>query len=142
MSEENKAIVRRALEEMFGQWNLAVADEIYDKDFVGHAAPEEIRGPEGIKQFVSMNRSAFPDLQFTIEDQIAEGDKVVTRWTARGTHKGELMGIAPTGKQVAFTGITISRIVDGKAVEGWVNRDALGMLQQLGAVPAPGQGRK
>ena len=86
-----------------------------------------------------MYRSAFPDMQLTIEDQIAEGDKVVTRWTARGTHQGELMGIPPTGKQATVTGITVGRVANGKFVESWSNFDALGMMQQLGVVPVPGQ---
>jgi len=92
-----------------------------------------------MKQFVSMYLTAYPDTHFTIEDQIAEGDTVVTRWTARGTHKGPLMGIPPTGKQVTVTGISIGRVVNGKTVEGWSNYDTLGMMQQLGVVPAPGQ---
>jgi len=138
-AHENKALARRGIEEVFGRGNLAVADEVYANDFVGHSPPDEIKGHEAIKQFASMWRSAFPDLQFTIEDQIAEGDKVVTRWTARGTHEGELQGIAPTGKQVTMSGITVSRIAGGRIVEGWTNRDALGMLVQLGVVPPPGQ---
>lgn len=137
--EQNKALARRGFEEIFGQGNLAVADEVYTKDFVGHAAPDEIKGPEGIKRFVSTFRSAFPDLQFTVEDQIAEGDKVVSRWTARGTHEGEFRGIASTGKQVMITGITVQRIAGGRIVEGWTNWDILGMLVQLGVVPPPGQ---
>lgn len=138
-AHENKALARRGIEEVFGRGNFAVADEVYANDFVGHAPPDEIKGPEGVKPFASMFRSAFPDLQFTIEDQIAEGDKVVTRWTARGTHEGEFQGIAPTGKQVTITGITIQRIAGGRIVEGWTNRDDLGMLLQLGVVPPPGQ---
>ena len=86
-----------------------------------------------------MYRSAFPDIQFTIEDLIAEGDKIVTRYTARGTHRGDLQGIPPTGRQVTVTGIIISRFANGKFVEGWLDFDALGMLQQLGVIPAPGQ---
>jgi steroid delta-isomerase-like uncharacterized protein len=84
-------------------------------------------------------RNAFPEIQMTVEDLIAEGDKVVTRWTARGTHQGELMGIPPSGNPVEVTGITIDRIEGGKVVETWANYDALGMMQQVGAVPEPGQ---
>ncbi len=138
MSEENRAIVRREMEEIFGQGNLDAADEVYATDYVGHepTTPEGIRGLEEAKQFASMYRSAFPDLRLTLEDQIAEGDKVVTRWTARGTHQGELLGIAPTGQQVRITGITISRIADGKIAEDWTNFDALGMMQQIGVIPS------
>ena len=134
--EENKAIVRRAFEEVWNQGKLDVIDEIFAIDYVGHMpGSPDLHGPKGFKQFVTMNRTAFPDIQFTVEDQIAEGDKVVIRWSSTGTHKGELMGIPPTGVQVTSTGIGISRISGGKAVEDWDNWDALGMLQQLGVIP-------
>ena len=140
MSEENKAIARRALEEVFsGQGNLEVADELFAPNYVGHdpASPEDIRGPEGAKEFAGMYRSAFPDVQMSVEDQVAEGEKVVTRWIASGTHLGEIMGIAPSGNRVMVTGTSIERIVDGKIVETWDNYDALGMMQQIGAIPSP-----
>jgi len=141
--EENKAIARRLFEEVWSQGKLDVADEIFATDYFGHiAGSPEVRRLEGFKQFVSMYRTAFPDLQFTIEDQIAEGDKVVTRWTSTGTHKGELMGIPPTGVQSTSTGIAIDRIAGGKIVEVWSNWDTLGLLQQLGAVPPIGEGEK
>lgn len=89
--------------------------------------------------FTGMFMSAFPDTKMTVEQQIAEGDKVVTRWKAQGTHKGELMGIPPTGKQVTVTGISIERIVGGMIVESWEEFDQMGMMQQLGVIPAPGQ---
>jgi steroid delta-isomerase-like uncharacterized protein len=138
MSEENKAIVRREHEEIWNsQGNLDAADEIYAPNYIGHdpTLPEDIRGVEAARQFAAMYRSAFPDLEFTIEDQIAEGDKVATRLTVRGTHQGELEGIAPTGNRVEITGIVISRIAEGKIAEDWSNFDALGMLQQIGAIP-------
>jgi steroid delta-isomerase-like uncharacterized protein len=139
-TEENKALVRRFDEEVWGKGNLAVADELLATNFVLHAPPPEVAPDlEGYKQWVSTARTAFPDLQTTIEDMIAEGDKVVTRWTVRGTHKGEIMGIAPTGKQVTMTGISIDRIEGGKIVEEWNEMDMLGMMQQLGAVPPPKQ---
>jgi steroid delta-isomerase-like uncharacterized protein len=139
MPEENKAIVRRSFEEVWNQGKLVAADEIYDASFVAHGLGVELPpGPEGFKQFVSVYRSAFPDLHFTIEDQFAEGDRVVARWTARGTHKGELMGIPATGKPVVVTGIDIYHIRSGKAVESWINWDALGMMQQLGVIPPMG----
>ncbi len=134
---ENKAIDRRFTEEVWNRGNLAVVDELMRADYNGHD-PTIPTGSAGFKQFVLMYRSAFPDVHLTIEDQMAEGDKVVSRWTAHGTHRGELMGIAPTGKQITVTGINIERIANGKLVEGWSNYDTLGMLQQLGVIPAPG----
>jgi len=136
MSEQNKSIVRRSFEELFTQGKLAVADDVFAPEYVGHdpALPQDIRGPEQFKKFVMMYRNAFPDLALTIEDQIAEGDEVVTRFTARGTHRGELMGILPTGKKVVVTGISIDRMKNGKSVESWTNYDMLSLLQQLGVV--------
>jgi len=140
MSEENKAIARRALEEVFsGQGNLDVADELFAPDYVGHdpASLEDIRGPEGVKEFGSMYRNAFPDVQLSVQEQVAEGDMVATRWIASGTHQGDLMGIAPTGNRVTVAGTSVERIVDGKIEETWDNYDALGMMQQIGAIPSP-----
>ncbi len=136
-AEENKAVVRRELEEIFNHTgNLDVADEIYARDYLGHQpAPDDIQGVEGAKHFAVIFRRAFPDLRTTVEDQVAEGDKVATRWTARGTHEGEFVGIAPTGNQVEITGLTISRIANSKVAEDWTEYDALGMMQQLGVVP-------
>lgn len=138
MTEANKAISRRVVEEVFNAGRLEAAGELVTPDYVGYdpAAPEPIKGVEGLKQQVGGYRSAFPNVQLTIEDQIAEGDRVVTRWTARGTHDGELFGISATGKQATVTGMTIDRIVDGRIAESWDQWDALGLLQQLGAVPA------
>ena len=95
----------------------------------------DLRGPDGHSEFVTMFRTAFPDIHFTVEDQIAEGDNVVNRVTARGTHQGELMGIPPTGKQVTVTGITIDHIVGDKLAESWGILDIWGMMQQLGVAP-------
>jgi predicted ester cyclase len=99
-------------------------------------------GPEGDKHAVNLYHSAFPDVQITVEDQIAEGDKVVTRWTGRGTHQGEFMGVPPSDNRVEITGITINRVSEGKLAEAWAIYDALGMMQQIGAMPSPegGQG--
>ncbi len=138
--EENKAIERRFFEEVVNKGNLAVLDELLAPDFVDHSAPPGIAADrEGAKQFFAMAHSAFPDFHSTLEDMFAEGDKVVQRFTARGTHKGEWMGIAPTGKQITIPGIAIHRITGGKIVENWVVMDMLGALQQLGVVPSPGQ---
>ena len=142
-AEENKAIVRRLFEELWNQGKLDVAGEILANDYIFHGpVAGEVRGPEGFKQFVSMYLTSYPDLQFAIEDQIAEGDKVVTRWTATGTHKGELMGISPTSVRMTVTGIVISRIAGDKIVEDWADWDALGMFQQLGVVPPIGEAAK
>ena len=139
-TDTNKAVSRRFLMEIFGQGKLAVADEIIALDHVNSgpgALPGLPPGPEGSKQLVMVYRNAFPDVQFTIDEQIAEGDKVVTRWTARGTHKGELAGIPPTGKSATVTGMGVDRIVNGKIVESWGVFDQFGMLQQLGVIPKP-----
>ena len=134
MSEENKAIVRRLGEEVWNKGNLAVVDELVSADFVGYGPGRRVtRGPQELKQVVTRMRTAFPDLRFTVEDEIAVGDMVVTRWTGRGTHRGEWRGIAPLGKQASFTGIAIRRIAGGKIVERWVNADQLGLMRQLGA---------
>jgi predicted ester cyclase len=125
VSEENKALVRRE-EELFSGGNLDVADEIYAPDYVGHAPsnPEDVRGLEAAKQAASDYRQAFPDLRVTVEDLIAEGDRVAARLRFRGTHLGELNGIAPTGRRVDCTGIVISRIEEGKIAEDWANLES------------------
>jgi predicted ester cyclase len=138
-TEENKALIRRAYEEAFNQRNLAVLDEVDAPDFVVHNASTTMQGLEAFKQFLSLYLTAFADARFTVEDLVAEGDRVVARHTFRGIHTGDLMGIAPTGKQVTTTGVTITRFANGKGVELWGNNDDLGLLQQLGVVPSPGQ---
>jgi steroid delta-isomerase-like uncharacterized protein len=133
-----KTLVRQGYDEMFNQGNLAAVDKYVAADYVEHQTmPGQAPGLEGFKHMISMLRTAFPDLQITIDDMIVEGDKVAVRSTLRGTQKGELMGIAPTGKSVTMTGIDILRFKDGKAVEHWGNEDDLGLMQQLGAIPAP-----
>ena len=137
MSEANKALVRRGIEETVNKGNFSVVDEILSTDYV-YREPTvgEKRGRAGFRELVTMYRNAFPDVKLTIDEQIAEGDKVVTRWSATGTHRGELFGTAPTGKQVRVQGIIVSRIANGKVVEETEVYDALGMLRQLGAIPA------
>jgi steroid delta-isomerase-like uncharacterized protein len=138
MSTQNKLILRRFFEEVFNQGNLAVVDELVAEGFVSHnPAPGETQGREGVKQFVAGLRMAFRDLNFTIDDQVAEGDKVVTRWRATGTHQGDFAGVPPTSKAVMVTAINVHRVSDGKIQESWLNWDALGLLQQLGVVPTP-----
>jgi steroid delta-isomerase-like uncharacterized protein len=137
MSEELKAIVKREVE-MFSTGDFSIADEIYGEDYVGHdpAKPEPIRGIAGAKEEAAGYRAAFPDLTLTIDHQVAEGEYVVTRWTARGTHDGDLDGIAPTGRSATTSGISMVRVVDGKIVEDYTQWDALGLMTQLGVVPA------
>ena len=137
MSEqENLQIVRHA----FDAWNAHDPNhlaKLFDEKYVEESdtLPERIIGPEGGLQVMRMYIRAFPDLHFVLNQMIASGDYVVTRWTATGTHRGDLMGIPATGKQVTVSGITISHVKNGKVVEEWSNWDTLGMLQQLGVVP-------
>jgi steroid delta-isomerase-like uncharacterized protein len=137
-AESNKALSRRLLEEAFNAGNIDVIDELVTTDFVNHdaALPEPMIGPDAAKASIRGYRTGFPDLRITVEEQIADDMGVATRWSAKGTHEGELMGMGPTGKQATVTGITIDRIVDGRIAESWTNWDTLGMLQQLGVVPA------
>ncbi len=130
---ENKEIARRVAEDAWGEGNLDIIDEYFAADFVSHnPAIGEIRGPDEYKQQITMFRSAFSDLATTVEDQIADGDKVVQRISQTGTHEGEFMGINPTGNQVTNTGIVIGRVKNGKAVEEWPQLDMMGLMQQLG----------
>ena len=139
--KENKALALRSIQEIWSEGNLDVVEEMFDPDYVYHEPyAGEIRGHEGLKQVVTMYRTGYPDLVFTSEDIIAEGDKVVQRWSCVGTHQGELMGIPATGKRTTTMGINIVRFAGGKAVEEWTSWDALGWLQQLGVVPSMGQG--
>ena len=134
--EENKAMVSRVIEEATNKRNLAVFDELVSPYFVDHEAGPEPGGPEGEKALLSTITEAFPDWRWDVEDMMAEGDKVITRYVARGTHRGEFMGAAPTGEEVAVSGINIVRLQDGKIVESWGNSDQLGMLRQIGVVPS------
>ena len=138
--ETNKTVSRRFFEEVWNKGNLAALNEIIAKDHVnsGPGTPPELApGLEGTKQLVTMYRNAFPDVHFTIDEQIAEGDKVVTRWTAHGTHQGELVGIPATSKSTTVTGINVDRVVNGKIAESWGIFDQFGMMQQLGVIPVP-----
>jgi steroid delta-isomerase-like uncharacterized protein len=136
MLEQNTVVMRRAVKDVWNGENFSAVNELVASDVILHLPKpgEEIYGPEGVSQFYATLHAAFPDIHFTIEDQIAAGDKVVTRWTCRGTHKGEFEGISPTGNQINVTGIDIDRIANGKVVECWPVMDELGMLQQLGAI--------
>jgi steroid delta-isomerase-like uncharacterized protein len=135
----NKDIVTRVTEEPW-TGDYSSIDELVASDYVGHDPSQpDTNGPQGIKDFADQFRTGYPDGRVKIDQQWEDGDYVISRWTGTGTQQGELMGIAPTGKQVRVTGITISRITNGKITEEWTVWDTLGMLQQLGAVPAPAQ---
>ncbi len=139
-AEQNKVLARRFMEEVFNKRNLGAVDELVSDDCIDHTPfPEQGPGRDGIKQAMGMILSAFSDMQMTVEDQVAEGDKVVTRWTARGTHTGDFMGVPPTGRATVTTGIGIDRYQDGKVVESWNQFDALSLMQQLGVIPASEQ---
>jgi predicted ester cyclase len=137
-TEQNKINFRRIPEEIFNQGKLELIDELFSHDYVEHVPlpPGFSPGREGVKQYISLLRSAFPDFHYTIGDQFVEGDKHVGQLTAHGTHLHEFMGIPPTGKTATWTEIHIGRMVEGKLVEHWANQDDLGMLQQLGVIPA------
>ncbi len=136
--DENKAISRRWREEL-DKGNWAVLDEYLSRDFVLHMPGSPPQDLAGMKDVLTMIYGAFPDFHTTFEDLVAEGDKVALRMTFSGTHQGEFQGVPPTGKQIRVSAIVIDRIVDGKLVEHWSQFDALGMLQQLGVIPTPGQ---
>jgi predicted ester cyclase len=138
-AKEIKALARRAIKE----WNkgkaaaMAAIDELYAPNFVSHGGGEEIRGIKNVKKSTSEEYKAFPDMHFTINDMIVEGDKLAARYTITGTHKGKYMGIAPTNKKVTVLAMAIDRIAGGKFVEEWGMYDALSFMQQLDLVPTP-----
>jgi steroid delta-isomerase-like uncharacterized protein len=141
-AEENKKKARRLMEEAFGQGKPELVDDLLAPDFVRHdpyIEAGEVRGVETVKENIVWFHNVFPDLTCTIEDQIAEGDKVVTRWTVRGTHQGEFFGVPATDEQIEMRSIQIDRFGGGKMVEERAEFDLLGALQQLGAIPEPGQ---
>jgi steroid delta-isomerase-like uncharacterized protein len=139
-AEQNKVICRRFLEEVVNKGNQAVADELIGTDFIDHnPLPGLPSNRDGFKQSFIIFRSVFPNMKYTIEDMIAEGDRVVVRWIATGTQKGELFGVPPTGKYISVVGIDIFRLANGKLVELWLSWDQLGMMQQLGIIPPMGQ---
>jgi steroid delta-isomerase-like uncharacterized protein len=143
MSDTNKNVVRRLFEEVWNKGHQPVADELFAQNYSHHdsSTPDVGRGPESEKKRVTLYRNAFPDIRFTIEDIISEGETVTARWSCHGTHKGDLNGIAATGKQITISGISVARFTNGKIIEGWVNWDALGMMQQLGIVAELGKAK-
>lgn len=140
-SDELKDLERRFFDEMLNRGELSAGDDLFASDSVDYAGfPGQAPGREGFKQAVVMMHQAFPDIHYTIEDMVAEGDRIATRWTLRGTHQGEFFGIPATGNQVSVEGIHILRFVDGQIVECWEVWDQLSMLRQLGALPDIGGG--
>ena len=136
---ENKAVYRRFIEEGFNQGRLATLDEVLAPNYVNHSAPPGVpAGAGGVKQIISLFRSAFSDFHIEIHEQAAEGDLVASRATFRGIHGGPLFGIAPSGRQVTMPGLSLVRVANGQIQEGWIQNDLLGLLQQLGARELPG----
>ncbi|MDQ1428758.1 MAG: hypothetical protein QOK39_2234 [Acidimicrobiaceae bacterium] len=139
-NDATERLFQRYFDEGTNKGDLSVIDEVFAPDYQHHdpANPDAIGGVDDVRFHVGALRSAFPDIAFHVEDMISEDDKIVIRWTAHVTHTGDYFGIAPTGKEANITGMNTWHIADGKAVEGWVNRDDLGLLQQLGVIPSPG----
>ena len=135
-AEESKAIMRQFWA-VWEEGNIGLLDELLAPEYINHtlAAPDLPPGPEGVKEVVSMFHSAMPDLRVVIEDMIAEGEKVATRYALEGTHRGHLFGAAPTGKRLSIKSITLERVSDGKIKEHWRNTDEVGMMRQLGVMP-------
>jgi steroid delta-isomerase-like uncharacterized protein len=140
-AEESKATMRRYLDVFEQGNNLDILDELLAPDYINHtpATPDLPTGPEGVKGVVTMFRSAMPDLRVIVQEMIAEGDKVATRYTLEGTHRGELFGVPPTGQRLSIKSISVERVSEGKIREHWRVTDSLDMMQQLGVVPEPGQ---
>jgi len=137
MSEQNKALARRVVEEVWNRGDVSVVDETFAADYTEHnPRPGQDVGLEGYKAGVAMMRSAFPDLRLDLHDVIAEGDRVALRYTLRGTHEGELMGLPASGSSVESDGMVFARVQDGRVVERWGVQDMLTLLQQIGAPPA------
>ena len=139
--EDNKAIIRAYVEAVWNQQQLDRADEFMAPDFLDHASlPGQAPGLAGAKNKWAMYQAGIPDLRVTIEDLVAEGDKVGVRRTYEGTHKGELLGVPPTGNHIQFGGISIFRLIRGKITESWEQVNLLALMQQVGALPTPGRG--
>ncbi len=143
MAADHRETSRRVFEEIWNQKNLNAVDELMAENYVHHdpSSPPVASGIDGYKQLVTQYLNAFPDLHFTLNDQVAAGEIVVSRWTATGTHSGDLPGIPRTGRHFSVTGMSMGRIQSGKFAEGWNNWDALGLMQQIGVVPRPGEAK-
>ncbi len=141
MIEDNKQFMRQFVEEAINKKNLDAIDELVAEDFVEHVPfPGQGPGREGLRQVLATFLSAFPDIRWTLEEQIAEGEKVVSRFTMTGTHRGDFLGIPPTGKSVNIWGVVIDVVRDGKFAESRIIIDTLGLMQQLGMIPMPSEG--
>ena len=137
MSEANRAVVRRWFDEIYSKKRVELMNELHAEDYVWRGpGGVTITSRDGMRELLGVYTAAFPDVDFTVEDQMSDGDQVVTRWTARATHSGEFDGIQPTGNSIMFTGITISRLENGRLVEEWENFDELSLMRQIGAVPS------
>jgi steroid delta-isomerase-like uncharacterized protein len=137
--QENIAVLGRFIEEVINQGNLDAADDIVQENFIElDPLPGQRQGREGLKEVISMMRGAFPDIHWVADETIAAGEKVVTRFTWTGTHRGPFLGIPPTGKDVTVKGVVIDRLSGGKMADSRILMDSLGMMQQLGVVPMPG----
>ena len=134
MSAEQQKVNDRLIKEVWNQGNLDLLNELCDPNFLLHDGTTPIHGIEGFKRYIERDRLAFPDVHFAIEDQVVEGDKVVTRFLCRGTHEGYLLGIAPTGRHMLISGMVLNRFVNDKLVESWMNFDTFGMMRQLGVI--------
>ena len=134
MSTQIKAMATNLMEELYSKGNMSIVDDIVSDDYVYRAPGLEVRGPSDLKEFVAEYRSAFPNLNVHIDDMIMDGEKVVTRFTMSGTHKGDFDGLAPTNKKVTATGILVSRYENGKLVEDWDQFDNYSLMQQLGVI--------
>jgi len=137
--QENAAVIGRFIEEVINQGNLAAADEIVEENFVElDPLPGQRQGREGLKEVIAMMRTAFPDIHWVADETIAAGEKVVTRFTWTGTHRGPFLGIPATGKHITVKGVVIDRISNGRMADSRILMDSLGMMQQLGVIPTPG----
>jgi steroid delta-isomerase-like uncharacterized protein len=139
MTANGKIISRRFFEEILGGGDLDLVEKLFTADYSAHTPIGVFEGLEGAKQFVTGLRAAFPDLEVSVEDQVIEGDRVANLWSARGTHRDNFGGIPATGRKMETSGITMFRIADGKVLESWGFADMMGMMKQLGVVPAPGK---
>lgn len=140
-NETNKAIIRRMLEQVMNEGRLDLVEEFFTEDLASYTVGwPPATGQEHLKQFITMTHNAFPDLQLTIDDALADGEKVAIRWTMNGTNDGELLGLPATGKQVSQSGTTFYRLANGRIAETWFLADDLGLMRQLGAIPTPQAG--
>lgn len=142
-TQEKIEVIERYSEEVMNQGNLNAVDDLLADDYVHHTPPPGMEpNREGFKAFVAAAHSGLDNLTLTANDIIVQGDKVAQRWTNTGVHKGEFLGIPPTGNQVEFSGISIYTVRDGEIVEDWTHFDSMGLMQQLGAAPAPEKGSR